>query len=129
MILKTKEERIEFLSGLEFDTKYSFYMINQDELEDDNARIENILVGWAWGYYDNRTSCSKEDLSFLEGDGYGNPYERGSYNYVHIQGEDAYKYVLNYIWADNKLELQKETRRYKKAFEVRNSVLEKLSQY
>lgn len=126
MILKTKEERIEFLRKLDFDTKYSFYMINQDELEDDSAKIENVLVGWAWGWYDRDSSCRKGELCFLEGDGYGEPRE-WAHSYTYIQGKDAFKYVLNYIWADNKLELQKETRRCKQAIDVKNSVLDELS--
>ena len=128
MILRTKEERIEFLRKLEFDNHYSFYMINKDDLENDSAIIENILVGWSWGYFCRRSHCGKGNLCFLNGNGSGEIDERNN-SYIRCEGRDAWEYILNYIWADNKFELQKETRLYKKAAELKDSVLAELSGY
>jgi len=129
MILRTKEEKIEFLRDLEIGTKYHFCMINKDELDNDSAEIEDVLVGWAWvRYYDKDCYCGKGNLCFINSTSDGEPdHINGSY--IHSQGEEAWKYILNYIWADSRSELKKETKLYKKASELKYSILAELSKY
>lgn len=121
MILKTKEERIEFLKSLEMGYYHDFYMLKETDIDNPKYEIEQYRVQWAWTWVTHHNRCRQGEISLSE------ITFLGEANYdKQLLGQEAYKYVLDYLWADDKLELETETKKYKNAIEIRNSVLEEL---
>lgn len=121
MILKTKEERIEFLKNLEIGYYHDFYMLKETDIGNEEYKIEHFRLQWAWEWITHHRMCGQGELSLSE-------IKWNEVNYDNqIVGQQVYKYVSDYLWSDDELELEAETKKYKNALKVRNNVLDELS--
>ena len=123
MILRTKEERIEFLRNLEIGYYHDFYMLKETDIDNPEYKTEQYRVQWAWVWRTHQGMCKQGELSLSEIEWDGVNYDK------QILGQRAYKYVLDYLWGDDELELETETEKYKTASNVKNDVLDELSKF